>query len=391
MHIALLTDGITPYVTGGMQRHSYHLARQLLQRGIRLTLVHAVAADAVIPSEDEVAKLLDAPTGKLKVMGFHFPKSNSFPGHYVRDSYRLSVEIYESMVDEWQHFDFIYAKGFMAWALLEKKKKGVHTAPVGVKFHGYEMFQKTKNFRSRLEQYLLRPPVTFINRNANMVFSYGGRITKIIENTGVNPDRIIEIGSGIDESWLADMPKPQDGKRKFLFIGRDEKRKGIKDLMDCSIVFADTASELHWVGPLATQGQKDAGYSVYHGEVKDSDALMSIIDTCQILVVPSHAEGMPNVILEAMARGLAVIATDVGAVPMLVDSENGRRIPPAHKTALSQAIREFATMDASTLFKLRQGSIDRVRKNYRWSDVADETVSAIKRFTFSETARSEKP
>ena len=41
------------------------------------------------------------------------------------------------------------------------------------------------------------------------------------------------------------------------------------------------------------------------------------------MVCPSYSEGMPNVILEAMARGLAIIATDVGAIAEMVDSTNG--------------------------------------------------------------------
>ena len=43
---------------------------------------------------------------------------------------------------------------------------------------------------------------------------------------------------------------------------------------------------------------------------------------------PSYSEGMPNVIMEAMSRGLAIIATDVGAVSKLVDEENGWLINP---------------------------------------------------------------
>ena len=48
-----------------------------------------------------------------------------------------------------------------------------------------------------------------------------------------------------------------------------------------------------------------------------------IFDSCDVLICPSYSEGMPNVILEAMARGLAIIATDVGAISEMVDSTNG--------------------------------------------------------------------
>ena len=46
-------------------------------------------------------------------------------------------------------------------------------------------------------------------------------------------------------------------------------------------------------------------------------------DSCDILLCPSYSEGMPNVILEAMSRGLAIIATNVGAIRLLVSEDNG--------------------------------------------------------------------
>ena len=50
------------------------------------------------------------------------------------------------------------------------------------------------------------------------------------------------------------------------------------------------------------------------------------MDNCDILICPSYSEGMPNVILEGMSRGLAIITTDVGANELLVSNENGKLI-----------------------------------------------------------------
>lgn len=383
MHIALLTDGISPFVTGGMQRHSYHLAKNLLARGVRITLVHAVHHSDEIPSEETVRELLNAPEGSLRVVGLHFPKGMRLPGHYLRESYQYSCAIFEELKDEWVKFDFIYAKGFSAWCLLERKKKGFHTAPVGVKFHGYEMFQKSVNFKSKLEQYMLRPPVVFNSRNANVVFSYGSRITEIIQKIGVADSKIIEIGSGVDDAWIADEPKPEEDIRKFLFIGRDERRKGVRELMAISDVFAETKTEMHWVGPIYRSKLTANDFHYFHGEIRDSEELKSIIDTCQVLITPSHSEGMPNVILEAMARGLAVISTKVGAIPNMISDSNGRLIPPANKKLLQRAIRQLAEMPEAELMRLRSESINIVKRNFSWDMVADQTLAAIQRVTYS--------
>lgn len=64
MKIAILTDGIYPFVIGGMQKHSYYLARFLVLRGHEITLVHCVACIGTrIPSADEVLEQMRLPAG----------------------------------------------------------------------------------------------------------------------------------------------------------------------------------------------------------------------------------------------------------------------------------------------------------------------------------------
>jgi glycosyltransferase involved in cell wall biosynthesis len=381
MYIALVTDGISPYVVGGMQRHSFHLARHLLKLGVRLFLVHAVDSDEVIPSEQTVMSLLGGNSKNLKVVGLHFPKKGRLPGHYLRESYAYSTEVEKALESELSSLDFIYAKGFCAWSMLEKKKKGVHFAPIGVKFHGYEMFQLTKSLRGKLEQFMLKPPVVFNNREANLVFSYGGEITAIIEKIGVNKDRIIEIGSGVDASWILPHIKRQNGKRKFCFVGRNERRKGVLELSQCSDIIDSFDCEMHWVGPIPEDRRIKSTRHIYHGEITNVESLQSILDECQILVVPSLAEGMPNVILEGMARGLAIIASKVGAVPMMISERNGILVEPGNLGSLKEAMKRLAGMSTSSLNEMREASLETVRTNFEWSGIAQKTLSAIKKAT----------
>ena len=64
-----------------------------------------------------------------------------------------------------------------------------------------------------------------------------------------------------------------------------------------------------------------------------------ILSCCEAFVLPSHAEGFPNAILEAQAAGLPVIATNVGGTPELVlDGKSGILVPPQNPAALAQAI-----------------------------------------------------
>ena len=66
---------------------------------------------------------------------------------------------------------------------------------------------------------------------------------------------------------------------------------------------------------------------------------------CGIFVLPSYTEGFPNVILESMACGCAIIATTVGAIPELIGEEDGRQngvlIPPRNADALKKALNQL--------------------------------------------------
>ncbi len=382
MRIALLTDGITPFVTGGMQRHSFHLARQFLKNGVKLTLVHTVPYATEPIANEEVEKALGAHSENLEVIYIPFEKSDRFPGHYIRESYAYSQAVFQALENRWAQFDFIYAKGFTAWSLLEKKKRGLHTAPVGVKFHGYEMFQKTRNFKGKLEQYMLKPPVVFNNRQADLVFSYGGEISSIIEKLGVQKDKIVEIGSGIDREFVKDQPNPTKERRKFIFVGRDERRKGIRELVG-ALKGLDADFEIHWVGPILPENQWKDTRSIYHGEVKSREKICELLDNADVLVAPSHAEGMPNVILEAMGRGLAVLSTDVGAVSMMVCEGNGRLISPGNIKDLRTNLEHLINLPSNQLESKKRKSIEKVKRQFLWSEVGQNTLEKIRRYTFA--------
>ncbi len=73
-----------------------------------------------------------------------------------------------------------------------------------------------------------------------------------------------------------------------------------------------------------------------------------LLDDADILLLPSRSEGLPMSILEAMASGVAVISTPVGAIPdAIIDGETGLLVPPGDVPALSHAI--FRLLDDPAL------------------------------------------
>src|SRR4051812_17523547 len=105
--ITLLTDGIHPYVIGGMQKHSFYLAKYLAKNGIYVDLYHTNQ------SAYDITKLeffTEDEKKFIKSFVIDFPDLGKMPGHYIRESYEYSCRIFEVLKKN-INVDFIYAKG----------------------------------------------------------------------------------------------------------------------------------------------------------------------------------------------------------------------------------------------------------------------------------------
>ncbi|MBL7941220.1 MAG: glycosyltransferase, partial [Flavobacteriales bacterium] len=269
MKILLLTDGIFPYVVGGMQKHSSYLAKFLAIAGHDVTVAHCVPMGKPAPDTNAVKDMLGLNDAHmLRSVCISFPKAGWMPGHYLKESYLYSRQLFDIFKASLTQYDFIYAKGFSAWYLLQKKSRGMTLPAVGIKFHGYEMFQIAAGWRTRLEHWMLRGPVKWNTLHADVVFSYGGKITGLIRDLGVDAERIAEIPTGIEQAWLSNNIIPSRGPVRFVFVGRDERRKGMPELIEV-LKSPGTANpfEFEFVGPVNASNRVNAPHIKYHGIV----------------------------------------------------------------------------------------------------------------------------
>ena len=377
MKIALITDGIWPYVLGGMQKHSYYICKYLAKNGIDVDLVHFNR------SNYDISKLeffTEEEKKHINSIIVDFPEGNGFPGHYMRSSHEHSKRIYEAIKDRLPEYNFIYTKGFTGWYLIDQKRKGaVKCARIGVKFHGYEMFQKAPDLKTWLQYtFLLKRPVKHISLNADIVFSYGGKITQIIRDLGVPQYKIFELPSGVESSMLAESIVPVNGKIKFLYLGRYERRKGVEELNQALNKMRYKNYEFHFIGPIPEAKKITKENIFYHGEIRDRNQLKEMIHTCDVLVCPSWSEGMPNAILEAMASGLAIVATNVGASSVLVSENTGWLISGSDPSYISKAIRDVLSVDVRTINFKKQNALNRVKEHFVWEKLGQDLLSKLK-------------
>ena len=216
-------------------------------------------------------------------------------------------------------------------------------------------------------------------KSADYVFSYGGKITDIArKDAGIHEERILEIPGGVGEEWFGSLPSRVHGPRRFLFLGRYERRKGIQELheaIDQNPRWADGA-EFVFVGPIPEEVRLRLPHVEYVGGISDSNRIQDLLRSADVLVCPSHSEGMPNSILEGMASGLAVIATDVGAVRLMVSERNGVLLERVSVEGVAGAIEKLIHADESELLQMRKESFAKSRE-FSWERIAETTIRRI--------------
>jgi glycosyltransferase involved in cell wall biosynthesis len=372
LRVALFTDGLFPDVVGGMQKHSFYLAKYFAMNGLQVDLYYMAPSK----THDKAIKAF-APEIAHHIHPIFVPflKRLPLPGHYIMESRAFSIALYHQMTKR-PPVDFIYAQGFTGWMAAEMSMKGKLKTPLFVNLHGLEMFQPVFGFKAKLQQKMLQGPAKFILKNADFAYSLGGRLTDILKQL-TTPKKIIVQSIGLDKNWMSDSIPQTKTPRQFVFVGRPEKRKGM-DLLSELMQKADSnTAHFHIVGNWNSSERIKGNQVTYHGLIKEESKLQQILDNAQVLICPSYSEGMPTVILEAMSRGLAVIATDVGAVCELVSSKTGWLISPGKSDELLTAYNEALT--GVGLEEKQRNAQALISSKFTWDKVIANTIADIEK------------
>jgi glycosyltransferase involved in cell wall biosynthesis len=174
----------------------------------------------------------------------------------------------------------------------------------------------------------------------------------------------------------------RDGPCRFLLLAKMDEWKGIHDLLlaCASVQYSNVAFDLVLAGPPGSAGDAStlpqritelelSDRVVYVGPVA-GERKAELLAWADVYVQPSHHEGLPLSVLEAMASGLPVIATSVGALPEVVDEGiHGRLVAPGRPDQLATTMMKVA-LD-STRGKMGQAGQKRVKERFSLAGFQD--------------------
>ncbi len=215
---------------------------------------------------------------------------------------------------------------------------------------------------------------------------------------GIAEEKIEVVGSGIDNSVfrICEEKRPMALPMQLLYAGKLSFAKGVQWLLDTVAMFGKEDLHLHIAGSgsgdegircLQQAGYlQERGLVSVHGRLEQED-LASLMQSCHAFILPSFSEGVPLVLLEALACGCRIICTDLPGCLHIVGDIGGQGVASGlvEIAALTRMAAPTAQKDEdyallqSRLQSALQKMIDRVQKENTTSKLEREVRQEILR------------
>jgi glycosyltransferase involved in cell wall biosynthesis len=204
---------------------------------------------------------------------------------------------------------------------------------------------------------------------------------EIVNWSGTDPDRITVVGNGVDERFSPDGPVPERASPYLLYVGNTRPHKNVEAAIR-GYAQSGIANEVRFV--LSGRPEADLRAVIRECGVEDrvdfahfipEDDLPAYYRGATALVHPSLHEGFGLPVLEALASGTPVVASNATAIPE-VAGEAALLFDPTDLYDIAASIRTIV-LDETVQEQLRTRGLERARM-FSWDRVARRTESALR-------------
>ena len=240
---------------------------------------------------------------------------------------------------------------------------------------------------NRISDALVRVLTKKTVRESDAVITVSRDLKKTAMALGAAPEKSFAILNGCDTGIFHNRDKAEaraalqldGGEGAVVYVGRMDVRKGLRELIEAVVSLREQRPRLrcYLVGDGSDESilreaiaQRGAGEYVRLMAPCRTEGIAQWMAAADVVTLPSYMEGCPNVVIEALASGRPVVASNVGGIPELMDEASGRLVPPRDAGALATALDEVleGSWDGDEIAQ---------RHNRSWSDVAGDVMRVL--------------
>jgi glycosyltransferase involved in cell wall biosynthesis len=368
LRILMLCDYFPPHLGGGVERVAAELCHGLVRHGHKVTVLTLKTCPA--PANEVIGGLTICRVPALDLtrwLGIQSTTSVPVIGALAR--------LIRSFRPDLIHAHNLFSRTTEVAALL----RTMCHVPLVTTLHLGRLEGGSRPLRALVRTYELTMG-RYIVRRSDHVTCVSNAVAEHARRIGGYVTPVTVIPNGVDTSLFHPRPGRNNSGEAVLFVGRLVPNKGPETLIKAvPLVLAQHPQAQFLIvgdGPLRVrlkeQAHKlDVGEAVqFLGIRKDVPDLMR---EAALLVRPSSLEGMPLVVLEAMASAIPTVATPVGGTPELVkDGVHGFLVPVDSSAALAKAITRLLD-DRPLAREMGRRGRELVEDGYSWDAVVDKT------------------
>lgn len=357
---------------------------ELRDQGVDVRVICPVARVRLQPSVGNLARTLIQRESTVEIDGVpnsyvpYWNVPHRISAGFVAESLRRALRRTMSRVRLMFDYEIVHANHLFPIGYAVQRVARELGIPVVIGARGSDVH--TNPARNRIVARFTRATV-----RAGGVYAVSRSLARLVHSLGPSPSPIPVIYNGVDTIRF----RPLDGKpalRQRLglpehgvgiaMVGRLVREKGVVELLQAFtalrtrwpdvwlVIVGDGPAERRIGAAIERQGLSGCVFLPGrrpHGE------LVQWLNAADVFTLPSYNEGLPNVVLEAMACGLPVVATDVGGVSEVVTAGvTGILVPPRCAAPLGAAL-ERLLADPLLRATLGLAGLEHVRREFAWS------------------------
>jgi len=281
------------------------------------------------------------------------------------------------------HAHWVIPNGFPA--MIVSKIRGI---PLAISLHGSDIFIAKKNWAFQLITKIIFRNTAFVSACSEDLLidarSLGAPENIKLLAWGADPQKFFKINNFLDQKFDF---RDNENQTILLCLGRLVHKKGFSNLIKAMPKILEKNNNIKLViggdGPLKKDLEDLTITCGVNNSVKffggvNWDDVVLFLNSGDIFIQPSirdkygNMDGLPTVILEAMACGLPIIASDIGGVRLVVkEGFNGKIIPPGNVGLLSESIISILK-DKEFLIQMGENSRLLVENEFNWNYVANK-------------------